>query len=396
MKKTKKIMQILLCPLIIFCLIPINITAVTTANKKITPMIETYSDYTAGLTDEGKILITGEDSEKKQKAVDDLTEVIQISISGLGLAALKSDGTVSIKMWYNQYDYVQSDAENWSNIVQISMDEFYVIGLKSDGTVVSTKPPTSYDFGQSEVSDWEDIVQVSTNYYTTVGLKSDGTVIYVGEYYYDTDISTWTDIVQIKTSEGIIVGLKSDGTLVTALGQPPQEPECQPEENYFSPNWHFKDLYTWMDIVSFDVSGIHIIGVKKDGSVVIDGYGYCCETYNCYEIEKWTDIISITATTIYENMRYMGLKSDGKIVCWVGNAFYPLDGFEDWDLISEDPVGDLDGDKAVGITDLVTMAKFVHNRVPLTEKTFSAADLNADNTVNAIDLSILKWLMMKG
>jgi hypothetical protein len=390
MKKLKITIQILLCPLIVFCLMPINITAVTNENHKITPMIETYLDYTAGLTDEGKILIVGEDSENRQKAVDDLTEVIQIDIADSGLAALKSDGTVAVRFWHQMEGYEQFETENWNDIIQISFTDIYIVGLKSDGTVVSTKMPSDYDYGRSEVSDWKDIVYVSAGA-ITIGVKSNGTVVIAGKdtYEYAAEMSTWTDIVQIITSSfSPIVGIKSDGSVVAAWGIFNTNVEC------------YEDISTWTDIVSVEVSRWHIIGIKKDGSVVMAGKyldedepEICCYSTDCYEIEKWTDIISIT-TVEDEKIRYIGLKSDGTIILSSGGPTAACAGVEDWDLISEPQVGDLDGDKAVGITDLVTMAKFVHNRVPLTEETFATADLNDDNTVNAIDLSILKWLMI--
>jgi alpha-tubulin suppressor-like RCC1 family protein len=385
----KKIKISILCSLIIFCLMPVNITA-TVANKnhKITPMIEAETFYIAGLTDEGKIIIAGKDYEEMQKAVDDLTGVTQISISYNGLAALKSDGTVSVKMWHSG-DYGQYEAENWSDIVQISISDYYIIGLKSDGTVVSTKPPSFCDYGQSEVSDWKDIVQISTFDDLAVGLKSDGTVVCAGksEEIYQSKMSTWNDITQVEVNFSTIFGLKANGSIVITGG-----------------NRYFDDLDTWRNIVSIDVNPYHVIGIKKDGSVVIDGlctsedtgelFDYC--KIDCYEIEKWTNIISVASAMGYAKMHYVGLKSDGTVVLGGKDSTGACEGVEEWDLISETPIGDLDGDKAVGITDIVAMAKFVHNRVPLTEETFAAADLNADNTVNAIDLSIMKWLLVKG
>jgi hypothetical protein len=66
-------------------------------------------------------------------------------------------------------------------------------------------------------------------------------------------------------------------------------------------------------------------------------------------------------------------------------------------LDSQEPavVGDLDGDNEIGITDIVTVAKILHKQVPLTEETLAAADLNTDNIVNAIDLVIIKYLLLK-
>jgi hypothetical protein len=57
--------------------------------------------------------------------------------------------------------------------------------------------------------------------------------------------------------------------------------------------------------------------------------------------------------------------------------------------------GDLDGDGKISITDIIAVAKIVHNQVPLTEETFAVADISGDNTVNAIDLSIIKYLLLK-
>jgi hypothetical protein len=371
---------------------PVNITAVTNENHKITPMIKANLNYTAGLTDEGKIVIAGKNSEERQKIVDDLTDVVQIDITYNGLAALKSDGTVAVRFWNQVEDYGQSEAENWSDIVQISFSDIYIGGLKSDGTIVyAGKYKDEY---KTDISTWTDITQVSA-YGLIIGLKSDGTVTITGDnaYGYDkyiAEMSTWTDIVQIITSGLPIVGIKSDGSVVTAWG------------NDASAAVHYEDIPTWTDIVSVEVNNWHVIGIKKDGNVVMDGKNWdiyepqiCCYSTDCYEIEKWTDIISITSAMIDGEMHYIGLKSDGTVILGGGDPIGACAGVEDWDLISEPQVGDLDGDKAVGITDLVTMAKFVHNRVPLTEETFATADLNADNTVNAIDLSILKWLMMK-
>ncbi|MDR0983603.1 MAG: leucine-rich repeat protein, partial [Ruminococcus sp.] len=56
--------------------------------------------------------------------------------------------------------------------------------------------------------------------------------------------------------------------------------------------------------------------------------------------------------------------------------------------------GDLDGDGEIGITDIIAVAKLIHNQISLTEDAFAAADINSDNAVNAIDLSIVKYLLL--
>jgi hypothetical protein len=57
--------------------------------------------------------------------------------------------------------------------------------------------------------------------------------------------------------------------------------------------------------------------------------------------------------------------------------------------------GDLDGDNAVGITDLVITAKIIQNQIPYIKSLFTAADLNEDNVINAVDLAIMKYLIIK-
>ncbi|MDR0919561.1 MAG: dockerin type I domain-containing protein [Oscillospiraceae bacterium] len=58
-------------------------------------------------------------------------------------------------------------------------------------------------------------------------------------------------------------------------------------------------------------------------------------------------------------------------------------------------MGDLAGDNAVGITDIVITAKILCNQIPYIKSLFAAADLNADNVINAVDLAIMKYLVLK-
>ncbi|MDR0918036.1 MAG: hypothetical protein LBM93_02110, partial [Oscillospiraceae bacterium] len=328
--KFKKLISLFCCLFIILTVIPINAnTAEYPANSSnfASPMIETGILYSAGLTEDGNILFAGEDAEERQKLVDDLTEITQISTTDEGIAALKSDGTVSVIFWYSSWDEGQSEAENWSDIIQISFNNWYIVGLKSDGTVVSTKPPFLYDYGQSEVSDWEDIVQVSAESDITIGLKSDGTVVCAGKYEdnYRNEMSTWNDITQVKMNFSTIFGLKSDGSVVT-IG-----------------STGYDNVGTWRDIFSIDVNPYHVIGIKKDGSLVIDGLCRSEDTgelikdceVNCYEIKKWTDIVSVTSAMYCDEMHYVGLKSDGTVVLGGKDSDGACTGIENWDLTPE-------------------------------------------------------------
>jgi hypothetical protein len=59
--------------------------------------------------------------------------------------------------------------------------------------------------------------------------------------------------------------------------------------------------------------------------------------------------------------------------------------------------GDLDGDEEISIVDIVIVAKIVlnHETETLTADVIISADLSNDNIVNSIDLSIIKYLLLK-
>ncbi|MDR0983487.1 MAG: leucine-rich repeat protein [Ruminococcus sp.] len=57
--------------------------------------------------------------------------------------------------------------------------------------------------------------------------------------------------------------------------------------------------------------------------------------------------------------------------------------------------GDFNGDNEIGITDIITVAKILHNQITLPAEILIAADLNSDSIVNSIDLSIIKFLLLK-
>ena len=80
----------------------------------------------------------------------------------------------------------------------------------------------------------------------------------------------------------------------------------------------------WEDIVQIAAASDNVIGLKKDGTVVVTG----SNSWGQKEAEKWTDIIAVKAfgSSVY------GIKKDGTILeagfCLHGG---PLNGF-DYDL----------------------------------------------------------------
>ena len=129
------------------------------------------------------------------------------------------------------------------------------------------------------------------------------------------DLVRKLNIESISTGGMHVVGLKLDGTVVAdgynEYGQ------C--------------DVGNWTDIVAVSAGGSHTVGLKSDGTVVAVGdnsYGQC-------NVENWTDIISISVAFDYT----VGLKSDGTVVA-VGNNNDGQCDIDDWTDIVAVSAGD--------------------------------------------------------
>ena len=159
-------------------------------------------------------------------------------------------------------------------------------------------------------SEWNDIVKISNSDEHVVGLKADGTVVAAG------DNSTaqcktdgWHDIVDIAAGGGFTAGLKKDGTVVLAI-----------DDYYTTFHWcnnnfevkrtspyEFAELlepvHTWENITKIYADCNHIVGLRKDGTVVAAGQN----RFGQLNVEDWEDLVDIRTT---EFSTY-GLKSDG-------------------------------------------------------------------------------------
>ena len=72
----------------------------------------------------------------------------------------------------------------------------------------------------------------------------------------------------------------------------------------------------------------------------------------------------------------------------------------DPDLVYDSAViavsGDVDGDGALGVSDLLTMKSGILGRTDLEGAYFAAADVNADGVINIFDLVQLKFAILQG
>jgi hypothetical protein len=146
----------------------------------------------------------------------------------------------------------------------------------------------------------------------TAILKDDGTVqkTTISNGPSDFKIEGWQDVKAIAAGDYHIVGLKKDGTVVAAG-----------DNRYGQLN-----VEGWSDIVSVSAGFGHTIGLKSDGTVVAVGYN----NDKACDVGEWKDIVAVSAngnTTV-------GLKSDGTLVGTGPNYFDELN-FSTWnDIVS--------------------------------------------------------------
>lgn len=163
---------------------------------------------------------------------------------------------------------------------------------------------------------------ISANYDYTVGIKSDGTVVAVG---YETQTmgrvngawinrvnsGGWTDIIDISSGRFLNIGLKEDGTVVIDSSR--GEKDCG-----------------WRDIVDVSAGTNHVVGVKSDGTVVAVGDN---DSGQC-DVMEWTDIVAVSAGACHT----VGLEADGTVVA-VGLVI-GLDNLNEWKNIISVSAGD--------------------------------------------------------
>ena len=127
----------------------------------------------------------------------------------------------------------------------------------------------------------------------------------------------------LKIHKSGIYGLKTDGSLLVC----PDERNKAYMEKYYSSD--LKKIYeasSWQNVVSFCLGDDHIIGLKRDGTVLATGYNF----YGQCDVSSWSDVSSIKAY----NSRSFGIKTDGTVVASGENTNGELD-IEKWTDIKD-------------------------------------------------------------
>lgn len=130
------------------------------------------------------------------------------------------------------------------------------------------------------------------------GLRSDGSIWVTG----DTEKwNSWRDIISVCSIYGgkYLFGLKTDGTIM-------------PSHKIREDSDFYQSIMNWRDIIAISGGYTHLIGLRRDNSVVAasinNKYGQC-------NVDDWKNIVAIAAGSFHS----VGLKEDGKVVAVGGN-----------------------------------------------------------------------------
>ena len=159
-------------------------------------------DHTVGVTDEGTVVCTGNESACKVSEWKNISSVYAGNGFTLGLT---NDG--AIKASGSNTDAVS----NQSNVRHISVSDNLIALTKKDGKV------TIYPIGSAESLDtgsWTDIQSAAVGNNLAVGLKKDGTVnISYGDEEVVNKVSSWKSIKHVAANGSTVIGIDSYGKM---------------------------------------------------------------------------------------------------------------------------------------------------------------------------------------
>lgn len=259
---------------------------------------------------------------KNYKHANDLIEQLQYVIDGSyignghwAVGAITSNGGVQVA--FNGENNPYSSVNSWKNINSISFRGGDSIeGLTTEGTIVTTSTSTIEELLESRVtsanamsevvkavSGWNNIKFFQAIYpHSAVAIDKDGSVYAAYPSYADgtVKLNGWENIVAIADGGCYVVGLKDDGTVIL---------------NDYDYSGKL-DTSEWKDIVAIS-AGSSLIALKEDGTVVATGLNRFGEG----NVSEWNDIIAISTYHSYT----LGLKEDGTVVAAGQSPFGAMD-----------------------------------------------------------------------
>lgn len=204
--------------------------------------------------------------------------------------------------------YKQCNVSNWEDICAIYAKANYSVGINQNGKLLITGDITPQ--GES-LRDWSNIKEVillsEPKLEKAFGLTYNGTVM---SSHGNAEVEKWSNIDHIYSSKNHIVGLKKDGTVIATgtnkMGQ------C--------------NVDTWKDIIQIIAGSDYTLGLTTDGKVLLAGNVSSREA-----ILNWSDIIYLFSNDYLT----IGLKSDGTLVSTSPSSNL----FDSWKNISSITLG---------------------------------------------------------
>ena len=227
-------------------------------------------DFTAGLLENGTVLVEGNFSGKE--AAERWEDIAAIAGGGNHLFGLTMDGRIlsAADLSTDDLSYLE-----WENIRAIAAGSDTLAALTGDGRVL-TRELMDQGWKSAEISGWEDVTAITCNQSAVFGIREDGTVVRADMWVGQTDgfdysgVDGFQDICQLSASAGAVCGVTADGVpqIVDGWGY-----------QYGNESVDRNDLLNtegWSDLagVAGSGDGAGIAGIKKDGTLVVTFANY--------------------------------------------------------------------------------------------------------------------------
>lgn len=242
-----------------------------------------YNHTIIGLKNDGTIVVSP-NSFPNNSYVPYLNNIVKV-LRDINLTGLEANGTV---VEWSSHSYLSEDVVKvlQRNIKDIFSDS---TGITLEGKLVIFKDVDSTL--AAKIAQWKDIVyfckfvrhelfdNVRTKVDIYIGVRTDGTLVAIdtlGRTEKDYEFGGWENIVTIRAGgHYLLVGLKSDGTLMVERWEDTDAKETDADIQYrvnLEMKHKAETIITWKDIVAIDNRYDNFVGVKKDGTVVVDDY----------------------------------------------------------------------------------------------------------------------------
>ena len=207
-------------------------------------------------------------------------------------------------------DCGRQDARDWQDIVKIIIRDLCAVGLTTRGTLPSVGETSCHSNEPSDLRLYElpSVVDFAKAAFATVGLKEDGTVVAAGSNYYgECNVNHFRYIVQLVAGKGYVAGLRADGKVDFAGVDKKWTPNSSTHDA--TRIKHYYDTTGWTDVLKLFALPEAIIGLKKDGTVLVTGDpdGYF------EDMKNWSNVVNLVMGG-YNGSYVLGVRSDNSVI----------------------------------------------------------------------------------